>query len=52
MGLCLGHHNSYRLQASDEKDMQQWISAIRAAMTRDPVFMMLFTKRKGRFVDN
>lgn len=32
--------------------MQQWISAIRAAMTRDPVLWMLFTKRKGKVVDS
>lgn len=29
--------------------MQQWIQAIRAAMTRDPIFMKLFSQRKQRF---
>ena len=47
-----GHHNSYRLQAASEEDMKKWVHAIRAAMTKDPIFMQLFQRRKERLAES
>lgn len=41
----VGKHNSYKISADSEEEMQAWIKSISAAMTEDPIYKM-FLRRK------
>lgn len=42
-----GKHSSYRIQAADRLEMDEWMRAIRAAMSKDPIYELYRTKREN-----
>eukprot|EP00040_Diaphanoeca_grandis_P037047 m.239464 g.239464 ORF g.239464 m.239464 type:complete len:392 (-) comp33745_c5_seq1:290-1465(-) len=45
--IVQGRHSSYKMQAKDRTEMEEWIKCIRAAMQKDPVYEM-YRLRKQR----
>ena len=45
--IVQGKHSSYMINAPSEEDMRDWIEKIRAAMTKDPLYMY-FQKAQQR----
>lgn len=43
--IVLGKHSSYKIQAADRTEMEEWIKCIRAAMQKDPVYEMYRLKK-------
>ena len=43
--LLAGNHTSYKIEAKDRLEMEEWIKCIRAAMMKDPVYE-LYRMRK------
>ncbi len=46
-GRAAGKHESYKIQAKDRNEMDEWIKCIRAAMMKDPVYELYVKKRTG-----
>jgi cytohesin len=40
-----GKHSSYRIQAADRLEMEEWIRSITAAMSKDPIYELYRNKR-------
>ena len=36
--MIQGNHSSYKIEAKDKLEMDEWIKCIRAAMMKDPVY--------------
>ncbi len=42
-----GKHSSYKIQAGDRLEMEEWMRSIRAAMSKDPIYELYRTKREN-----
>ena len=45
--LVQGRHRSYKLQAKDRTEMEEWIKCLRAAMRKDPVYEMYRLRKQA-----
>lgn len=44
--LVAGRHTSYKIQAKDRTEMEEWMKCIRASMQKDPVYELYRLRRQ------